>query len=243
VFLDPKLRAMSARGSSAPPIRRVSFLDNHVPRNVDQHPSKDQSKTCRREHPGESYKEAHGSLMGDLPAPSGEVQGVEAGESEDGTDEICFTAPEPLDKIEAGTEREGRAARTGVKETNSEHTCVYLPGDALQSPMRGVPEAACTPQSSGGTDIFSRSPMAAWMIRAVQMAGAIIREVYSCWQHSPGPQRARQMGGMHMGNLAGIGIPHRGKYPPWRMFSMVYSLLTLCSQLYASRQTGGCTPI
>jgi hypothetical protein len=65
-----------------------------------------------------------------LPAPSREVQGVEEGESEDNTDEIYFTAPEPLDEIEAGTEGEVRAARARVKETNSEHTCVYLPGDA-----------------------------------------------------------------------------------------------------------------
>jgi hypothetical protein len=36
VFLDPKSRATSAEGSSAPPVRRVQFLDKPTPKNVNR---------------------------------------------------------------------------------------------------------------------------------------------------------------------------------------------------------------
>jgi hypothetical protein len=113
VFLDPKSRTMSAGGSSAPPVRQVSLLDECTLENIDQHLYKHQSAIHEGEDAPGMHEKARENSTGDLPSPSREVQSIEEGESENDTDVISFTEQELEDEGgTAHTEKEQETAKT-----------------------------------------------------------------------------------------------------------------------------------
>jgi hypothetical protein len=108
MFLDPKTRAMSAGGSSTPPVGHVFSSEvDRVSSSSNQHPCQD-AVTQVEECESGSLEEAQGNSMGALPAPSREVPDAERKEDEDDTDEIYFLAREYQDEEPGRTEKTGK---------------------------------------------------------------------------------------------------------------------------------------
>ncbi|KAJ7654195.1 hypothetical protein B0H17DRAFT_1214460 [Mycena rosella] len=172
VFLDPKSRAMSAGGSSAPPVRRVQIPDDRNPKNVNQHICEVEEVTHKKEDDHAESKEAQRNLTGDLPFPSREVQSDKERGSEDDTDKISFTEPSPTDEDKMNEWKGETLAHTG--DVNSEDMRVYVPGDFSRSPLRDVPKTNHTSRAASGTDKFSRSAPALEVTQALKMTGLIV---------------------------------------------------------------------
>ncbi|KAJ7870660.1 hypothetical protein B0H13DRAFT_2350282 [Mycena leptocephala] len=172
VFLDPKSRATSTGGSSAPPVRRVLFFDHRTPKNVDGQWCETKSAMREGKPTTGVPQAAQGNSMGDLPSPSREVQGVEEGERGSITDDITLTAWEPENDSKMEDMTEGPARETEME--NSEDTRVYIPGDFSRSPLRGVPEKTQAFRSTSDTDSTLWAGSATGVPQALQMAGLVL---------------------------------------------------------------------
>ncbi|KAJ6590222.1 hypothetical protein B0H10DRAFT_2233705 [Mycena sp. CBHHK59/15] len=172
VFLDPKSRATSAGGSSAPPVRRVPLFNHCTPKNVDGQWHETKSAT-REDKPTTGVPQAaQRNSTGDLPSPSREVQEGEGGERGSTTDDITLTAREPEDNSKTEDMTEGQAREKEME--NSEDTRVYVPGDFPRSPLRDIPEKTHAFRSTSSTDsIFWAGPVTG-VTQALRMVGLIL---------------------------------------------------------------------